>query len=222
MSFIRPRTPPASTTSDQEMADNVFSQPSSLTSSPRVLLPSALSSFSLPHSTTPPSPSGSSMTLDDPFPLPINPITPTYPMHRKLRRSSLLSLRGTAKPEINGGYSRRSASPVSVFPSWRERAGSPLSSLPSVHDHKRKTMNEDTSGVSNLLIDYPGAIPTTPGTSTPKTRPSTPPPRSNPSCLLDSPATALSASFFDPEYRPLPKRNSVCPHSRIVFLWLVC
>src|SRR5260370_38219527 len=99
----------------------------SMQASPRQPLPTSLASFALPHSSTnstPSSPSNSFMAIDD-FSYPTN--TPpssgisSYPLYRKLRRSSLLSLHRDrlseipySRPQSRGGpqkSSKRSKSP---------------------------------------------------------------------------------------------------------------
>ncbi len=114
--------------------------------SPRQPLPTSLASFALSHpstNSTPSSPSASVMAIDD-FSYPTNAPTSSaissYPLYRKLRRSSLLSLHRDrlsetpySRPQSRGGTQNSSSGSNSpntigtgIFSLWKDRASSPL------------------------------------------------------------------------------------------------
>ena len=203
---VMARNPRPSTPNDLEMIDPAHS--ASPMASPRQPLPTSLASFALTHASTsaPPSPSSPSMLIDDGFPFTSN--LASYPLYRKLRRSSLLSLRSMQRSDSHStGFSPGNSSPVNtVFPPWKDRSGSPLSGAFNNDDDPGKVDNDDedqqqrdaASGDPIMALDDP-----------PKDidRPSTPPPLgsafipSSSSLPIDMPRRPVRSPRFSVMYR---------------------
>ncbi|KAF8342842.1 uncharacterized protein EI90DRAFT_794953 [Cantharellus anzutake] len=193
--------------------------------SPRQPLPTSLASFALSHSSSnsaPSSPSTSSMVIDD-FCYPTNPSTnaaiSSYPLYRKLRRSSLLSFHRDrlSEPAVSRSYSRgtRNSSSGSSSPNpintgilspWKDRASSPL----TMERNDTETENKDEGeALPSIERSRPGSRTMTLDESeggeseiqaNEPTRPTTPPPR------LDSPFNPSISSDLPRRFPLKPPR----------------
>lgn len=201
----RPATP-----NDQEMVDPMQASPAA---SPRQPLPTSLASFALSHvasTSAPSSPSTHSMSIDDSYPYVAN--MSSYPLYRKLRRSSLLSLRGIQRdrsgsgsgsgsgggaetPPVHhqsGSFSSSGGSPMNtVFPSWKERAGSPLTGAYVTDEPQAEEAvddDEETACPPKMVLDDPSGESLSQDSTV---LPSTPPPRLEPA-FIPSPSIPIT------------------------------